>query len=200
MKHSVFLIALFALSCNSGTKNITSNKNNNNMEKFNIEEFRAKKVQINQMYSEVKNDSIIETAEFDDSFVKYAKSLNNPLQNRKVYNKETYSIMAEANYFFKFPVGISKKYNDKGEVIETKNWEENYKFSVDNLMNKMESEFKIDLATIKDVGVDRRFESEKYIYFVMIPTHDLVGSMREIKIDGNTGNTISDEIIRLIKM
>lgn len=199
MKLSIFIISLLFASCSTTLRDTKNNLNNYKMNKFDIEKFKSQKVNINEKYTEVYNDTIIEVAEYADRFIKNTRGVNSPIENRKVYDKKNYSLIAEVNYFHKFPVGISRKYDSEGQIIEEKNQDEKYDFSVDELINKMKNEFNIDLRKFDDVGVDRRYEEPDYIYVIILPSNKLINSVREIKINGANGNLISDSIVILKK-
>jgi hypothetical protein len=199
MRLTIMVILLLITSCSTALKGIKNNVTDKKIEKFNITEFRNKKIEINQKHTEIKQDTIIEIAELNDKFIKNTRVADSPIEIRKTYYKENYVLKAEATYFHKFPVGISRKYDSKGKVIEEKDQDANYNFSVEALIIKMRSEFGIDIAKLDSVGVDRRYEGSEYTYVVAIPQIDPISSMREIKISGNTGNLISDQIVILHK-
>lgn len=198
----IILVATTLIITSCGTtirKNDTNNLTHKTMEKFNILEFKNKNIKASEVYSEIKNDTVIEIGELNDIYLKNTRILNSSYINKKTYYKDNYQLKAEVNYFHMFPIGISKKYDPDGKVIETKNWDEKYTFSVTELIDKMKNDFGFDLTKVSNIGVDRYFDNNIYIYRIIIPQIDLISRVREIKVDGSSGNIISDAIINLQK-
>lgn len=195
----IILILAIVLGCKS-----VKNKINNieNMEKLNLKEFRNKDLKINEVYKEKKNDSVIEITELEDSFIKNTKVINSPFENNKSYYKTSLSLKAESNYFYMIPIGISKKYDENGNIIEQKNWDELEKraFSIQQLISKMNNDFNIDLTDQDKCGLRTAYDPRHgYYYDVMIRNSDLPNRYRQIQIKTTTGEMISDSIVGLKK-
>lgn len=172
---------------------------NKTMEKFDIEKFKSITMKGVKRYSEIKNDTIVEMADLNDVYSKNTRTINSPYINKKTYYKDNYQLKAEVNYFYMFPIGIGKKYDSEGNVIETKNWDVKYPFSVDQLIDKMKNDFDIDLIKTSNIGVARYFDNNIYIYSVIIPYQGYTNEVREIKLNGSNGDVISDRIKYLQK-
>jgi hypothetical protein len=190
----IIIISVLLMSCSMKLNKNNHNLNNYKMKKFKIEEFKNLNLKINEKHSLIKNDTIIELAEYENHFIKYTKTINSAFQKREVFNKLNFLILGEEDYFHMFPIGVSKKYDFNGILIETKNNDEKYPFSVNQLIDKMKTVYNIDITNTNNIGVGRRYEMNVYIYNVIIPTQDPISSVREIIIDGSNGNIISDKI------
>lgn len=200
IKFIIVALTLIITSCSTTIrKNGANNLTDKTMEKFDIREFKNKNIKDDEIYSEIKNDTVTEIGELNDIYLKNTHKLNSSFVNKKTYYKDNYQLKAEVNYFHMFPIGISKKYDLDGKVIETKNWDEKYSFSVDELIDKMKNDFGFDLINTSNIGVDRYYDDKIYIYRIIIPQIDMLSRVREIKIDGSNGNIISDTIIDLQK-
>ena len=196
------IVCVLLMSCKAQEKNRLINTKLENIEKFNIKEFKNYKLKLNEIYKEKRNDSVVEIAEFNDSFIKYIRKVNSPFQNRKTYYKTSLSLKAESNYFYMIPVGISKKNDENGNLIEQKNWDEIERraFSIQQLINKMDNDFNIDLTDVNRCGLSTEFDPRYgYYYVVMIRNFDSHGRPREIHINVKTGEVMSDEFITLKK-
>lgn len=196
------IVCVLLMSCKAQEKNSLINTKLENIEKFNIKEFKNNKLKLNEVYKEIRNDSVIEIAEFNDSFIKYIKKVNSPFQNRKTYYKTSLSLKAESNYFYMIPVGISKKYDENGNLIKQKNWDEIERraFSIQQLINKMDNDFNIDLTDESKCGLSTVFDPRYgYYYDIIIQNHHSQNRYRNIQINTTTGETISDSIVSLIK-
>lgn len=200
MKKYLFIISTILIGCKPLKNQITNNKKN--MEKFNIQKYINKDLKINEIYKEKKNDSVVEITELEDSFTQNTRVINSPFQNRKVYFKTNLSLKTESNYFYMVPIGISKKYDENGNIIEQKNWDELEKrnFSIQQLIDKMSNDFNIDLSDESKCGLRTAYDPRfGYYYEIMIRNYDLQNKYRKIHINTTTGEIISDNIVGLKK-
>ncbi len=96
--------------------------------------------------------------------------------------------------FFNMPVGTNKVYDENGKLIKETNRDLPYNFSIQDLINKMQKEYKIDILDIKQTkSVFRYVEKEK----VKLPLYEVwcYNQKNDLKlicyiINGTTGETI----------
>ncbi len=199
MKKLITIMLIFIISCKS-QNNINQN-NNNKMETFKIKEIKNK-FKLNEDISEVKKNTEFIYSERDDIYRVTSKIKNSPFVNNKVFYKNSMSLKAEGNSFYMIPIGISIEYDETGNVIEEKNWDEfeGRTFSIQQLINKMNNDFNIDLTDVNRCGLNTEFDPRYgYYYVVMIRNFDSHGRPREIHINVKTGEVMSDEFITLKK-
>ncbi|QYS92304.1 hypothetical protein JJC04_07345 [Flavobacterium covae] len=92
------------------------------------------------------------------------------------------------------PVGTNKVYDENGKLIKETNRDLPYNFSIQDLINKMQKEYKIDILDIKQTkSVFRYVEKEK----VKLPLYEVwcYNQKNDLKlicyiINGTTGETI----------
>lgn len=165
----------------------TMSQINNKMEKINLKEFKSQELQLNKTYIDEVRDTIIEYGVRDDYFIKNIIVKGSPYYTKKTYYRSNFQLKAKASYFYSIPVGISEKYDEKGNLIKKVDWDkiEKRTFSIENLVEKMKKEFNIDLLNSKDLGL--AFGSNHYLIII---NDDM---QRVIKINAQTGELISDE-------
>lgn len=166
------------------------------MEKFDIDYFREKmKDNPERSFTEIRNDTIIEMTEYSDLYKKEIRHKNSPFKNAKAYYGNNYQLKAETNYFYYIPIGISYKYNEKGELIEERN-HDYYSFSVEQLIDKMKKEYGIDLLdkNYKGVLLTNTEGGKRHYYIIRILLYppNVRGGSREIRVDANTGEVFLD--------
>jgi hypothetical protein len=98
------------------------------------------------------------------------------------YYKQSKSLLVEGKKFKDLKVGIWKEYNESGELIKETDYEKGFKFSSKSLIEKMKTEFDIDVFDETSISVGRY---ERHIYGIMLyPTGE------GFLIDGNTGDLL----------
>ncbi|KGO82532.1 hypothetical protein Q763_05370 [Flavobacterium beibuense F44-8] len=77
-------------------------------------------------------------------------------------------------------------------MIKEINYDEDYSFSVTDLISKLKKEKQIDLNEEKYI-VLRHLEKDKPYYFIRYPFNEI--SFKYIKIDGSSGEIILDKFL-----
>lgn len=148
----------------------------------------------NQKIQLSENDSIIELEDSGDYYFERRKKSNEKLKKVFVYNKITHLLLSEGTLLDKLPIGIHKNYNEKGELIREINFDENFPFSVYDLIAKIKTTYQIDLNDIEnDVSVGKLIDKEtgKRIYVIYYDKSD-DGSYKYITAAGATGQILSE--------
>lgn len=179
----------------------TLDQNNKNMEKIDLKKFKNKNILVNHTYREETDDTIVEYELYaygDRDIISvntYKK--DSPYYTKKTYYRSNNQLMAESSYFYRTPIGISKKYDEKGNLTEEIDWAklEKRTFSIDDLIKKMKDEFDIDLLNPKNKEVSRGGNPTTYYYSVAVKKSDQAPFFRLIEINVQTGELISDKII-----
>jgi hypothetical protein len=212
---------MFVLSWNavvSQTKPSSNNSNNkNNMEKLNLNEFTENNPKNTAGKMMTKGDTIKTLIKDDRYFVK-ERVKNSAFSMVRSYDTSSLAICTEVMLFYGFCTGIGKSYDEKGDVIEEEDYDKDYPFSVEMLIDKCKKEYGIDLSVDMDDFdymrakylsdpnaynpysdgyrfVRRYFYIDKYVYDVGISLTPgpICALRRAILIDGSTGEVISDE-------
>lgn len=126
---------------------------------------------------------------------------NSPYGAKYTYFKNPVQLKEEYNLFYQVIIGIKKTYNEQGNLIKEINYDADYAFTTQNLIDKMLSEFQIDLLhpTLRqNIKINRGFVDRKGFpsRYYSISSEDTYGS-RSMVLDGNNGNVISDGYITL---
>lgn len=187
---------LCILSC-SDKKTISPKKfSAKSSEKFDLKKFNENKIDSTYEYS-VK-DTIIKLSEAKEHFKKEIIAVNHSFKHTFVYDKSTNLLVNEFSYFYGMPVGIWKSYDEKGTLTNWKNYDEDYDFTVKQLTGLLKKDLQIDLIndtnyqslTIDRFPYKRLYFFTNYCYSIDIRT---IEETRIIKIDGKTGEILSDE-------
>jgi hypothetical protein len=97
--------------------------------------------------------------------------------------------------FYDSSIDIFRRYNEKGEIIEEINRNENFSFSVYDLIEKIKITHKINL---NDGELDRHVfrgidkEINKPIYKIKYDINKNDGTYKYITVDGETGQILSE--------
>jgi hypothetical protein len=189
----IILVIGFVQSCKSQVNENLNKKNK--IEKFDINKFNKKKTV--DAYIENKKDSVIKMVEDENGFQKVSRTLNYQYINTKGYFKETLMLRFEESKFYNVPIGITKFYDEKGNITKQIN-NDVYSFSITQLVDKMKKDFNIDLLDNSKKGVLISTENHSYIYLVvtLLNPENIKEGTREIKINAMTGELVSDKTLR----
>ena len=120
------------------------------MKKFDLKAFNKHKKGNNTYcrYIQINNNGdTIETylVENKDSYQETITRLNTPIKERYMYDKNTLNITREIVSFYDCIIGFRREYNENGTLIKEINTDKPYKFSWQDLVQKMKMEYDIDL-------------------------------------------------------
>lgn len=158
------------------------------MEKFDIASYN--KLKINGMARYVKSDGTQITLK--DAGAYYTEEdrndANTPFATTYRFFKGSLKLKGSGSMFYRISTGVSKEYNENGELVSEKDFDAQYKFTIDSLIKKIKKEFDINLL-IPTAGltVYRYVDDTTKLpeYDIEIPVRDLV--FRHIVVDGNSG-------------
>src|SRR5690606_20019193 len=184
-------LPFFKIEAQSDT--LTVNKRE--MEKFNITQFQNKDLVIGETYTDETKDSIIEYGIAKHDYFVRVHIKGTPYSYLKTYDKTSKLIMKEFSFFYKI-VLLYKEYDYEGNTITEIDRLKyaNISFTIEALINKMEKEYKIDILNTEGVSVSG--SSNPPSFHVIIRDKEDDQKFRRIIIDGQTGQTISDEILQ----
>ncbi|UFH35080.1 hypothetical protein [Flavobacterium acetivorans] len=105
-------------------------------------------------------------------------------------------------YFYDFSFGFFRRYNGKGELIEEINRDENYPFSVYDLIEKIKVTHQIDLNNTSEKSyVTRNFDKSRNIYMIVYEKDKNKilqnGQSKYITVNGQTGEIVSEGITKI---
>lgn len=83
--------------------------------------------------------------------------LNLPFGVTKYFDRKSRRLKEKGNRFSLVRIGVWKIYNSKGEVIKERDEDENYPFSLSDLVIKMKSEYGVDIMDKENISVSRFF-------------------------------------------
>lgn len=198
------LVIVCQLGCNGQKKEEKVKSDNSKvMEKFDVIRFKENKSGDEYVYNE--NDTIVKLYETDECYMKQLSFKQKNFKYNFCYDKASSSLISEFSFFYKMPIGTWKEYDLKGNTIKSKNYDEGYPFTVDELILKLKSELNIDLNDNKEnqfetTSLHRMFDKEthKNAYFINIRAGN-EGSHRLIKIDGEDGQVLADKLASTVE-
>jgi hypothetical protein len=127
-----------------------------------------------------------------------------PITYIKGYYLKTKTIHLEYQDFYSRGFGMEREYDESGKLISEKDFEKDYKFSIENVCELIKKEYDIDLMKAPNSSVDKilydcnRIKKEifkgdiRYCYFVSIGYNIEEGASKMIAIDGTTGKILYD--------
>ena len=115
-----------------------------------------------------------------------------PYTRWATYNLETEVQTAVGQSFFNIDYGIWCFYSKIGKLEKEVNQDENYKFSIRQLIEKVKKEYHINLELKEERGYVSRFnENGKYYYHLeLLPNSIYTKPTQHIMIDGQTGKDL----------
>jgi hypothetical protein len=197
MKNKTIMIMLcaFLMGCNIYKKENGIKPINGKIVMKKLENNYLKKIKKeNKKIQLIENDSIIELEESSDYYVERRQKNNEALKKVFVYDKNTHLLLSTGTHLNELPIGLHKNYNEKGELIREINFDENFTFSVYDLIAKIKITHKIDLNDEKEnISIRRNIDKEtgKHIYVIYYDKSDN-GSYKYITVDGATGQILSE--------
>jgi uncharacterized protein YxeA len=166
---------------------------------FNIKEFDAKG-DGNDYHFVDSNGMEVKQRLFDEfpsgKVTNYVENRNYPNSAYKFYSEYDANgkLLKTSISFYGMVVGFMCFYNTAGEIIKKEDWDMPYKFSVDNLIDKMKTEYDIDIVDTKICNDILRGVYEKHgnnpLYDVYLYGHPMKYQLICYVIDGNTGETL----------
>lgn len=194
------IIAILLLSVVSCKSQITIT--NKNMEYFDINAFRENNANENE------KNFILENG---DKIQQFKGSGNKGYIERKEYANTAYDLYKEyyengnlkvkVNMFYNFQVKLRKEYDEKGNLTEEIDYDNDYKFSIDDLGKKMKEEYNIDILKRSPwVKVMRDKIDSGVIYKVMVYLKEnKYSDTKNYTVDGITGKVISEKVLNYPK-
>ncbi|PKF75989.1 hypothetical protein CW752_01370 [Chryseobacterium sp. PMSZPI] len=209
----LIISALFSLlvnGCKGQTRRtIFNNVKKDTMEYFNIN--RYKDLKPNPKYSgqgfyiDNNGDEIRIMGNLTGGPDVEIRKPNSPYKTIKTYHKNS-SPKSISKIFYSFPVGIFKEYDESGKLIREVNNDTPYKFSIDDLINKIKKEYDVDIVgDYKDsdktqIMVNRwlGYKEDWSIYKKNVPMYQVSirdkGTPIVLEINALTGDTISKKL------
>lgn len=186
MKNNLFILYLLLVinNCSSQTKII--------MEKFDINKLKENQKTLKEKIIEDKN-TLSKVGETSKGYYEYKYSKINPYVEKKFYF-ENLALKSKTKMFYEVPTGKQSIYNEKGVLISEKDFDSQRHFSIDQLVQKMQSEFNINLLIDVDKkGVSMSVSTDnKPCYEVVLKDYYSEGVHRLIDIDVNDGKVLKD--------
>lgn len=139
-----------------------------------------------------KGDERVEITIYDDAIVELKKNVKTPYVIVKSYypNKR---LRYSGKNFYQIHCGKWLEYNEGQRLIRETDWDEPYKFSIADVIKKIEVEYDVDLNNINEGCNVERFIAENDIgpvYEVMLKSKDDFLKRDYLLIDGLTGVTL----------
>ncbi|MEN2416393.1 hypothetical protein [Flavobacterium mesophilum] len=189
------LIALIIVcslnACRSQNGKNNTNNSNETMKNFDINKYKGIKLdsEIDTSFND-KNKNIRITSDKKNIQVEEVEK-DNPFKTTIVYFKNNKKINSSIKRFYTIPTGISKEYDENGNLKKETDWDKNYGFTLDNLIQKMNTEYKIDIT-----NVDKTFDINRFIVnqvpYYEVYSKDIENSQKLhcFIIDGKKGKTL----------
>nr|WP_322626506.1 hypothetical protein [uncultured Flavobacterium sp.] len=150
----------------------------------------------------IKDGLLVRTLSIDqdNSYVQYVSTVGSPVVKVKSYFNST-KLKSEGDMFFEFYTGIYRTFDESGKELSKINFDLKYPFLIEQLIEKMQLEFKVNLLKPFDsqgvliAKVSRETLNEVPVYLITTrPTQNDPQMVRIIVIDGKTGKTLSDKV------
>lgn len=198
----ITILLLNIISCKSQEKiKNPITKKENKMEYFDKVKFDDNKKNGEYRFTLSDNTEVRQMGPFDDStYSEEGKKINLPYRYAKTFFSKSLSLKSEGITFLGLPIGIDKFYDENGNLVKEVNHDLPYKFSIDDLREKIKKEFDLDI--VKDynfkepsaIKVSRSFYGKVPSYYQV--AFEKMGKTIYLEIDGTTGNYKKKEVER----
>lgn len=194
----LFVVLLVVFGCRPMSNRMASKKTH--MENIDLEFHRQNA--INNESVIIRDSTIIRTVSVDEdnSYMQYISIKGSPAAIVKSYYASR-KLKSEGKMFFEFYTGTYRQFDEDGNILDEIYYDMDYSFSVDQLVEKMYSDFKIDILNPYDtkgvpiIKVIKGTVEKKSVYIIsMIATPDDLHRLRVIIVDAKTGETLSDKV------
>jgi hypothetical protein len=173
---------------------------NSNIKKIDIEQIKEFKIYPG-VYSYLVSDTLYEIIESGSYYREKIRKTGENFYHVNLYDINNYNIIAELDYFADARIGKSLFYDNDGKITKEENNDTGYKFSINDLIKKLKSEYKIDISIYNEKlsitkSIDRK--DNKFKYFISLGLPNEIMRFRKITIDGKNGKTLEDKIVYAI--
>ncbi|UFH35062.1 hypothetical protein [Flavobacterium acetivorans] len=155
----------------------------------------------NEKIQFIKNDTFIELKDQGETYFESKRKSSESISNFIIYDKKNNLMIKSGTYFYNSPIGIYRKYNEKGEILEEINKDEGFSFSVYDLIEKIKLTHNVNLNDGKlDRSVHRGVDNKsgKLIHEINYDINVNKGDFKYIKIDAKTGEILSERKQQLL--
>lgn len=132
----------------------------------------------------------------DDKIISVQENIkDSPFKSQKIFSKKTHILKREQTQFYNFCIGITKIYDENGKLTNTINCDEKFSFTINQLIEQLKKDYKIDFSTREGNGrrIERNYINGKDCYNVIINLGTSAKSgTKNIVIDGNNGEVMSE--------
>ena len=202
MKHLLFIVFLLLGAFSYAQTKIIAPHPETGREMFYFSEGLYKDYEIirnygsDRIYKELKKgDKTVEILEDIDGIQVSEYDSHTHIKYVFAYNKETKSLMAQRIYFYSIDTGVWKEYDTNGNIIKEEDMDAYYKITINDFVNLMKEQYKIDLFSNNYVwSIDRYKDNRPRPIYVVIEGPSRFYS-RYITIDANTGETLFDKCL-----
>ncbi|MEO8236491.1 MAG: hypothetical protein ABI576_00185 [Flavobacterium sp.] len=134
--------------CKSQEKkeNITAQKKDT-MEHFDRNKYKEYLNNNSSQSFKLSNGDKVQLDFYENTDIEIIKKLNSPYELRKEFFYKSGGLKLEGVKFYFFPIGITKEYDENGELVKETNHDLPYKFSIDDLREKIKREYNVDIVS-----------------------------------------------------
>jgi hypothetical protein len=187
MKNKLLLLFVLTATVYCGAQTIVS------PEKFHLRKLKENgKIVDNRTIDEKHTISMV--GKTNDGYFEHIYYKTNPYGEKKAYFKNR-SLKTKVKLFYMVPIGVQNIFDENGILVSSKNYDEERKFSIDQLIDKMKAEFNVDFLTDsyqKGVEMSVTMDNKQY-YDVVLHNYYSEGIHRNIGIDVNNGEILKDK-------
>jgi hypothetical protein len=209
MKHLILIAFLLSLSsCDGQNKKkpiqkTTAVKNKtphiikeDTMEYFNIDKYKDWEIDSDFSSSDdhkflKKRNERVEINFLSDGIQVRLRNFNSPYEKIKGYSNSTKFLVAEGLDFYGSPIDKTIQYNEKHQIVKEIDYETPYKFTIEDLIEKIKKEYKVDLGDKSEGSAAGRTSKDGVFYYEVFLRHKTgEQKMEYLLIDGTTGKTV----------
>ena len=192
----IIIFSVIIFSCKAQTRNSTDNNKTNTMEKFDYKMYNdlIKDSQfLSYGYVILSNGDKLQIFKGSENkgFIQKTGKKNTSYELYKVFY-ENGNLQFMSTHFYDFSIGISKEYNENGELIKEIDYDKDYKFSIEDLQKKMKATYNVDIMDKKQTRSVSRTTIDPRIKFpyYQVVINSGIASFTNYLLNGNTGEII----------
>ena len=201
MEHLLFILSILLASLNYAQTKVIVPHPETGREMFYFNEEPYKDSEINYGSDSIdqklkKGDKTVEILEDIHEIQVSEYDSHTHIKYVFTYNNETKSLMAQRIFFYSIDTGVWKEYDANGNVIKEEDMDAYYKITINDFVNLMKEQYKIDLFS-NDYYVCRidRYKDNRPRPIYVVTVGPFRFCCRYITIDANTGETLFDKCL-----
>ncbi|KAA0989237.1 hypothetical protein [Dyadobacter aurulentus] len=182
------LLLIFNKACNGQKKA--------QMERFDITNFKKKAVKGEHIYITEDKIKVRQWQSSSEVFIQESSGINSTELLYQEFYSDSGFLKLSGKEFHGFSIGLWKEFSRSGMITKEWNEDEGYEFTIEELDVKMKA-LGVNIRFLQSGVSVMKAKVGRPEYVVTYPVDDNPYEVRKLSIDGITGQTLTEEIVKI---